>query len=120
MELVKPDGRGDIFTDLTLVSGEHHSLCDAFGLESLDRIGGISLDSVRDHNVSDVCSIDADVYDRAVLLTRFPLRSDRFHHLGVAHADGLSVHHSAYSVTGDLLDIFDRASIGLVRISVLK
>ena len=91
MELVEPQPLGHRSSHFLAVAREHDGALDAGGVQVADRLLGIGLNGVCNHDVAGIHAVHEHVEDRADNLTVRCFNAGRGEHLGVADDDMLAV-----------------------------
>ena len=110
----------DLVCHALRIAGQHDGFSDAIPVQSLDGLGRMFLDDIRDYDVAGVFPIDSHMDNRAGLFARMPGRTDILHHFLVADTDDPAVDMCAYPAAGNFLHILNPAVIGLMLIGIAQ
>ena len=101
------------------VTGQHHGLADACGLQAPDGLRAVGLDHVCDEQITGVLPLDGHMHEGA-RLGHFRGGEAQFcHQAGVAGGNGFAVHLCCHAVAAQLLDIGDAAGVDVPAVSGL-
>lgn len=73
----------DLVCHALRIAGQHDGFSDAIPVQSLDGLGRMFLDDIRDYDVAGVFPIDSHMDNRAGLFARMPGRTDILHHFSL-------------------------------------
>ena len=99
MELIETELLGHGCRHFLAVAREHNGMFDAGGVQVADRLLGIGLNGVGNHDVAGVRAVDQHVQNRADDLAIGSVDTGRGKHLGVADDDVLAVDGCRYAMT---------------------
>ena len=99
--------RGHLLT----VAGKHHRAPHTEGFQLCNGRRTLLLHLIIDNDVTGILAIHRHVDDGAHQMAVVPLRTRRFHHLGITHTNELATHTGTDALSSNLLNISYFATI---------